>query len=78
MWFLILAGTIAFLSGFLFLFSPKTLQQLSSKVNTVINKMSVPIDEKIYKFRIGVGVSLLLIAGLFFFIAYYLTKKYVL
>ncbi|MBU1923953.1 MAG: hypothetical protein KJ710_06850 [Candidatus Omnitrophica bacterium] len=78
MWFLILAGIIALLSGVLFLFSPKTLQQLSSKVNTVINKISVPVDEKLYKLRIGVGISLLLVAGLLFFIVYYLTKKYIL
>ena len=78
MWFLILAGTIAFLGGVLFLFSPKTLHQLSSKINTTINKLSVPIDEKVYKMRLGVGISLLLIAGMLFFVAYYLTKKYIL
>ena len=76
MWFLILAGIVALLGGVLFLFSPKTLHELSSKVNTAINKMSVPIDEKVYKLRTGVGISLLLVAGLLFFIAYYLTKKY--
>ena len=76
MWFLILAGTVALLGGVLFLFSPKTLHQLSNKINATINKMSVPIDEKVYKLRIGMGVSLLLIAGLLFFIAYYLIKKY--
>jgi drug/metabolite transporter (DMT)-like permease len=76
MWFLILAGVVALLGGVLFLFSPKTLQQLSSKVNTAINKLSVPIDEKVYKMRLGVGVSLLLVAGMLFFVAYYLTRKY--
>ena len=76
MWFLILAGIVALLGGVLFLFSPKTLHELSNKVNTAINKMSVPIDEKVYKLRTGVGISLLLVAGLLFFIAYYLTKKY--
>jgi len=78
MWFLILSGIVALLGGILFLFSPKTLHQLSSKINATINKMSVPIDEKVYKLRIGVGISLLLVAGLLFFIAYYLTKKYAL
>lgn len=78
MWFLILAGTVSLVGGILFLFSPKTLQQLSSKVNTAINKMRFPIDEKVYKLRIGVGISLLLVAGLLFFIVFYLTKKYVL
>ncbi len=76
MWFLILAGIVALLGGVLFLFSPKTLHELSKKINTTMNKMSVPIDEKVYKMRLGVGVSLLLVAGLLFFVAYYLSKKY--
>jgi len=76
MWFLILAGVVAFLGGILFLFSPKALHQLSDKVNTTINKLSVPIDEKVYKMRIGVGISLLLVAGMLFFVAYFLAKKY--
>lgn len=76
MWFLILAGVVALLGGILFLFSPKTLHQLSNKINTTINKMSVPVDEKVYKLRVGVGVSLLLVAGMMFFVAYYLTKKF--
>jgi hypothetical protein len=78
MWFLILAGVVALLGGILFLFSPQTLHQLSNKINTAINKMSVPIDEKVYKMRLGVGISLLLVASMLFFVAYYLTKKYAL
>ena len=78
MWFLILSGFVALFGGILFLFSPKTLQQLSTKINTTINKMSIPIDEKVYKMRLGIGVSLLLVAGMLFFVAYYLTKKYAL
>mgnify|MGYP001586579778 CR=1 FL=1 len=76
MLFLICAAAIAFLGGVLFLFSPKILHKLSGKINTTINKMSVPIDEKVYEMRIGVGVSLLLIAGMLFFVVYYLSKKY--
>ncbi len=76
MWFLILAGIVALLGGILFLFSPKTLVQLSSKINAAINKASIPIDEKVYKLRIGVGISLLLVSGLLFFVAYYITTKY--
>jgi hypothetical protein len=75
MGFLIFAEIVAFLGGMLFLFSPNTLRQLSSKINTVINKVNVPIDEKIYRLRIGVGVSLLLVAGMLFFVIYYLSKK---
>jgi len=76
MWFLILAALVALIGGILFLFSPKTLHELSNKINTTMNKMSVPIDEKVYKMRLGVGVSLLLVAGMLFFVAYYLSKKY--
>jgi len=76
MWFLILAAIVALLGGILFLFLPKILQQISNKINATINKMSVPIDEKVYKMRTGVGISLLLVAGMLFFVAYYLTKRY--
>lgn len=76
MWFLILAGIVALLGGFLFLFSPKTLVELSNKVNATINKASVPIDEKVYKLRFGVGISLVLVSVLLFFVAYYVTIKY--
>lgn len=76
MWFLILAGIVSFLGGVLFLFSPKTLQDLNKKVNSTINKITVPIDERVYELRVGVGVSLLLVSIMMFFIVYYITKKY--
>jgi len=76
MWFLILAGVVALLGGILFLFAPQTLKELNNKVNATINKITVPIDEKVYKLRVGVGISLLLVSGLIFFTIYYLTKKY--
>jgi cytochrome c biogenesis protein CcdA len=76
MWFLILSGIVAFLGGILILFSPNTLRDLNAKVSAGINKMVVSVDEKVYKLRIGVGVSLLLISGTIFFIIYYLIKKY--
>jgi len=76
MWFLILAGIVALCGGLLFLFSPKTLQNLNAKVNATINKISAPIDEKVYNLRTGVGISLVLVAAMLFFVAYYLTKKY--
>jgi len=76
MWFLILTGIVSFLGGVLFLFSPKTLQDLNKKVNSTINKITVPIDERVYELRVGVGVSLLLVSIMMFFIVYYITKKY--
>jgi len=76
MWFLILAGGVSLLAGVLFLFSPGTLHKLSNKINEELNKRFVPIDEKVYKMRVGVGISLLLVSVMLFFIAYYLAKKY--
>lgn len=49
---------------------------LSAKVSASINRVIVPIDEKVYKFRIGVGISLLLVAAMLIFVYYYLIKKY--
>jgi len=76
MWFLILAGIIALFGGALFLFSPKTLHNLNARVNAAINKVTVPIDEKVYKLRIGVGISFILVALMLFFVVFYLNKKY--
>lgn len=76
MWFLILSGIVAFLGGILFLFSPDTLRQFSSKINTTINKINIPIDEEVYKLRVGVGISLMLSATLLLFMAYFIFKKY--
>ena len=76
--FLAIAGVVSLLDGILFLFSPKTLQQLSNKVNTAVNKISFPLDEKAYKFRVGVGGSLILISAMLFYVIYYLSKKYAL
>lgn len=76
MWFLILAGIVALLGGILFLFSPDTLRRFSTKINTTINKINIPIDEEVYKLRVGVGVSLMLSATLLLFMAYFIFKKY--
>lgn len=43
----------------MFLFSPKTLQNLNKKLSASVNKVTVPIDEKVYKLRVGVGIALL-------------------
>ncbi len=76
MWFLILSGIVALLGGILILFVPKTLRELNTKITESINKMIVPIDEEVYKLRVGVGVSLLMVAGMIFYVIYYLIKKY--
>jgi hypothetical protein len=34
------------------------------------------LDEKVYKLRVGIGISMLVSAALIFFTIYYLIKKY--
>lgn len=76
MWFLILSGIVAFLGGVLFLFFPNTLRNLSVKISQGMNRVFAPIDDKVFKLRIGVGISLLLTSFMIFFVVYYLIKKY--
>jgi len=71
MWFLILVGILAFIFGLLFLFSPRSLENLSTQFNKVVS-----FEKKILELRIGVGISLLLASVLCFFVVYYLMKKY--
>lgn len=72
MLFLIFSGIIALVFGILFLCAPRTLRALSEKTNRAI----LLLDEKFFRLRIGIGVSLVLSSVLVLFVAYYLFKKY--
>lgn len=72
MGFLIFAGIVALIFGILILFFPRAIYRVSEKVN----KMTFHIDESIYAMRAGVGVSLILVAAMVMFVAYFLLKKY--
>ena len=69
--FLIIAGTVSFIFGLLLLFAPETLRRLSNKVN----EMCLYIDNKVLQMRIGIGISLILVAVLSFFVVYYIIVK---
>lgn len=73
---LIIAGIVALIFGILFLFSPEKLRAISERANQAINRSSAMLDEKVYKLRIGIGISMLISAALIFFTIYYLVKKY--
>lgn len=62
MTWMILLGAIALVFGLLLLASPQSLVRMSEWLNRVVNQM----DEQVLKYRVGVGVSLL-IAALFLF-----------
>lgn len=70
--FLICAGIVALVFGIMILFFPRVIYRVSEKVN----KMSFHIDESIYALRAGVGVSLLLVAVMVLFVAYFMFRKY--
>ena len=66
---LIVCGTIAAVSGFLFLFAPKALIYLSEMSNKIFMT-----DEVAIRFRKWVGVVLILASILMFVIAVMLTR----
>ena len=76
MLFLIIAGVISFIFGVLFLFAPRSLQTLSKKVDTSLNKLIAAFDTKIFSLRFGIGMTLLLASALAFFTVYFLLRKY--
>jgi len=53
------------------LFFPKQLAELADKVNKVVGQ----IDEGMLRLRIGLGVSLLAIGAVCFFLVYYIASK---
>ena len=63
---MVFLGVIALIIGGLLIASPKTLL----KMNEEMNRMVTRIDEQVVKYRIGVGVSLILAAIFLFFYAY--------
>lgn len=71
--FLIFAGLVALLFGIMFLFFPKTLLKWSESANRLITN----IEDKAHNYRIGVGVSLILISIMCLFVAYYIKVKYI-
>ncbi|HEY4485469.1 MAG TPA: hypothetical protein VI702_03975 [Nitrospiria bacterium] len=66
-WMVVL-GVIALWMGGLLIVSPATLVKISEKMNRMVGRL----DEQVIKYRIGVGVSLVLAAGFLFYFAYIL------
>lgn len=68
---IILLGIISFIFGLLLILSPTTIISMSENLNKMINK----VDEEVFKYRLGVGVCLLIAAIFFFFMAYLMTIR---
>ncbi|MBI5026588.1 MAG: hypothetical protein HZC12_07665 [Nitrospirae bacterium] len=67
----IIIGVIALTVGVLLLTTPNFLKRLNELSIKVISK----IDEHAFTYRIGFGVSLIIIAIFMFFMAYYFQKR---
>jgi uncharacterized BrkB/YihY/UPF0761 family membrane protein len=67
---MVLMGLVALMIGGLLVFSPQKLQKMSDDLNRMVTR----IDERVIKYRIGVGISLILAAVFLFFYAYMLGR----
>lgn len=67
---MVLMGLVALMIGGLLLFSPQKLQKMSDDLNRMVTR----IDEQVLKYRIGVGISLILAAVFLFFYAFMLGR----
>jgi uncharacterized membrane protein HdeD (DUF308 family) len=72
MLFLIFAGAVSLVFGIALLVSPQSVRKLEEKCN----KSIVVFEERVHSKHTGVGISLLLVSLLCFFVAYYLAKKH--
>lgn len=68
--FLIISGVIALIFGILLLVSPEGARKISLKVSKVVSN----IDNFIYKYNQGIGLSLVFSGLTLLFVAYYLYK----
>lgn len=68
---IILLGIISFIFGLLLILSPTTITGMSEKLNRMVNK----IDEEVFKYRLGVGICLIIAAIFLFFMAYLMTIR---
>ena len=68
---MVFLGVIALIIGGLLIGSPNSLL----KMNEELNRMVTRIDEQVVKYRIGVGVSLILAAIFLFFYAYMQNRR---
>lgn len=70
--FSLFVGFIAFAIGLFLLFAPGALK----RVNELSARMIARIDTLAFSYRIGLGVSLILVSLFMFFMAYYYAKRY--
>jgi len=68
MQFLIFSGTVAFISGIMFILSPNVLLNITERLSKIIANF----DNRALKYRLGLGISLILAGACLWFVAYYI------
>jgi len=69
-WMVVL-GAIALIFGGLLVVSPNSLLKISEGLNRMVTR----IDEQVLKYRLGVGIALIISAVFLFMYAYMLGKR---
>lgn len=69
---LVIIGIISLFFGIILLFFPKQFKKLSN----ILNKVIMTVDENLLKMHIGLGISLIAIGLVCFFLVYYFIKRY--
>ena len=64
-------GIISLLVGVLFILSPDTLRRINDWSMTMVSAF----DRKAFKYRTGLGLTLIIASILFFFVAYYISVR---
>lgn len=67
----IAVGVLSLIFGLLFIIAPAVLKSL----NEFTNRMVINIEEKVFTYRFGVGISMVVASLLFFFVAYYIKVR---
>lgn len=67
----VILGILSLFFGIMFLFFPNKMKELSASFNKVI----ISADESLFKMRVGIGICLMAIGIVCFFLLYYFTRK---
>ncbi len=69
---LFVCGLVSLVFGLMFLFSPEKITKISNSASKIVLK----VDEKIIKIRVGLGICMIALGIVCFFLIYYVVKKY--
>jgi len=68
MYFFIFSGCIAFISGIMLILCPQALASMTNRLNKIVANF----DNQAIRYRLGLGISLMLTGACLWFVAYYM------